>query len=765
LILSSRISRHWGFLSSCGRYTAGFWVFSRGHLKQTDGGGLLESVTGIVDSIIYSRDATGYAVLRVTADDGAEITMVGCIPRPVPGETIAANGRWITHAAFGKQFEIAEFERTLPASANALLVYLKSGTLPGVGSVTAKLLLEKFGTDILDIIETDPEKLTAVKGISKKRALDIGRAFSEQNIVRRLIEFLASHKLPPNHALNLYKHYGSDAMTRLKENPYISVTFDFTFEMADTLAHSLGVAPDSFIRQKAGVLYELRYNLDQGHCFIPFDKLCLVTCALLSLEGVDIADAIDALTEEGFIIREYVGGRDACYLAEIYNAECFVASRALHLAVNAPETPKRLLEHIEHVERGLELTLENSQRQAVTVAAKSNLFVLTGGPGTGKTTTVRAIVELFERLGLKVGLAAPTGRAAKRMSDVTGRDAATIHRFLGFAPCGETGGFAFYHNAEVPLPHDVVIVDETSMVDVLLMSALLEALRDDARLILVGDADQLPAVGPGNVLNDFLTCDRIDSVRLTEIFRQAAGSKIVTGAHAVNAGELPALNNKGDLFCLGRLGADNAVSTIVELVCKRLPENMDIPSAQIQVLTPTRRGKCGTHHLNEVLQQALNPPSPEKNEHRLGHNIFRENDRVMQIKNNYELMWTTESGDAGVGVFNGDVGRLTAIDKQTEHATVRYDDGHIISYPFEKLFELEPAYAMTVHKAQGSEYPAVIFAHMPCAKTLMTRRILYTAMTRARDLLIMVGDKRVLAEMAASGKKAARYSGLSERLK
>ena len=725
----------------------------------------MESITGAVDSIVYSRDATGYAVLRVTADDGAAITMVGCIPRPVPGETIAANGRWIVHPSFGKQFEVADFERTLPASANALLAYLKSGTLPGVGNVTAKLLLEKFGADILDIIETNPEKLTAVKGISKKRALDIGRAFSEQNIVRRLIEFLSSHKLPPNHALNLYKHYGSDAMTRLKENPYILVSFDLTFEMADTLAHNLGIAPDSFIRQKAGVLYELRYNLDQGHCYIPFDKLCTVTCALLGLEGIDIGEAIDILTIDGYIIRENVRGKDACYLAEIYNAECYIAERALQLSASEPKITNHLNEYIENVERGLNLTLESLQREAVSVAAKSSLFVLTGGPGTGKTTTVRAIVELLEYLGLKVGLAAPTGRAAKRMSDVTGRDAVTIHRFLGFSPCGETGGFAFYHNAETPLPHDAVIVDETSMVDVPLMSALLEALRDDARLILVGDADQLPAVGPGNVLNDFLLCDRIDSVRLTEIFRQAAGSKIVTGAHAVNAGKLPDLSNNGDLFCLGRLDSDDAVSTVVDLVNQRLPENMGIPSAQIQVLTPTRRGQCGTYHLNEVLQQALNPPLPEKNEHRIGHTIFRESDRVMQIKNNYELMWNTESGDSGVGVFNGDVGQLVAIDKQTEHATVRYDDGHIIRYPFEKLFELELAYAMTVHKAQGSEYPAVIFTHMPCAKTLMTRRVLYTAMTRARDLLVMVGDKRVLGEMAAAGKKIARYSGLSERLR
>lgn len=725
----------------------------------------MESVTGTVDSVVYSKDATGYAVLRVTDADGALITIVGCIPQPVPGESIKAEGKWIVHSSFGKQFEVSGFERTLPASSNALLTYLKSGTLPGVGNVTAKLLLDKFGTDVLEIIETTPEKLTAVKGISRKRALDIGRAFCEQNIVRRLIEFLAAHRLPPNHALQLFKRYGSDAMARLKENPYILVSFDLTFDMADTLAQNLGIAPDSFIRQKAGVLYELHYNLDQGHCYIPHDKLCLVTCSLLGLEDVNIEPAIDALIDEGSVTREQIGGKDACYLTEIYNAECFIALRALELSSNAPETPKKLLAQIESVEQVLGLTLERQQRQAVSVAAKSNLFVLTGGPGTGKTTTVRAIVELFERMDLKAGLAAPTGRAAKRMSDVSGRDAATIHRFLGFAPCMETGGFAFSYNADNPLPHDAVIVDETSMVDVPLMSALLDALKDGARLILVGDADQLPAVGPGNVLNDFLSCDRIDSVCLTEIFRQAAGSRIVTGAHAVNAGELPDLTNKGDLFCLGRLDADNAVSTIVELVQERLPENMEIPSSQIQVLTPTRRGVCGTHHLNEVLQQALNPASPEKNEYRIGQNIFRENDRVMQIKNNYELIWTTESGDSGVGVFNGDIGRLVSVDRQVERAVVCYDDGRVVSYPFDKLIELELAYAMTVHKAQGSEYPAVILAHMPCAKTLMTRRVLYTAMTRARDLLVMVGDKRVLGEMAANGKKIARYSGLQERLR
>lgn len=725
---------------------------------------MLESVTGTVDSVVYSKDATGYAVLRVTGEDGASVTVVGCIPQPVPGESIVAEGKWTVHSAFGRQFEVTGFERRLPASSNALLAYLKSGTLPGVGNVTAKLLLDKFGTEVLEIIETCPEKLTAVKGISRKRALDIGRAFCEQNIVRRLIEFLAAHRLPPNQAIMLFKRYGSDAMARLKENPYILISFDLTFEMADSLAHSLGIAPDSFIRQKAGVLYELRYNLDQGHCYIPFDKLCLVTCSLLGLEDVNIAAAIDVLVDEGFVTRENTGGKDACYLSDIYNSECFIARRALELASYAPETPKKLLEQIESVERDLKLTLERRQRQAVTVAAKSNLFVLTGGPGTGKTTTVRAIVALFEQMKLKVGLAAPTGRAAKRMSDVTGHDAATIHRFLCFAPSSETGDFAFGYNSDNPLPHDAVIVDETSMVDVPLMSALFEALKDGARLVLVGDADQLPAVGPGNVLNDFLDCDRIDSVRLTEIFRQAAGSHIVTGAHAVNAGELPDLTNKGDLFCLGRTDADNAVSTIIELVQTRLPENMKIPTSQIQVLTPTRRGACGTHHLNEALQQALNPASPDKNEYRIGHNIFREKDKVMQIKNNYELIWTTESGENGIGVFNGDIGSLLSIDRQTERAVVCYDDGRIVSYPFEKLIELELAYAMTVHKSQGSEYPAVVLAHMPCAKTLMTRRVLYTAMTRARDLLVMVGDKRVLGEMAANGKKIARYSGLNERL-
>ncbi|MCL1819808.1 MAG: AAA family ATPase, partial [Oscillospiraceae bacterium] len=426
-------------------------------------------LTGTVDSVVYTKDATGYAVLRVTASDGAAVTMVGCIPQPVPGETIEASGRWVTHSSFGRQFEVTGVERAMPASSNALLAYLKSGTLPGVGSVTAKLLLDKFGNDILEIIETAPEKLTAIKGISRKRALDIGRAFCEQNTVRRLIEFLSAHRLPPYHALNLFKRYGSDAMARLKENPYLLVSFDLTFEMADTLAHNLGLQPDSFIRQKAGVLYELSYNLDQGHCYIPFDKLCLVTRELLSLEGTDIADAVNALIDDGLIVLERIGSRDACYLTEIYNAERFIAERVLELASNPPETPRNHLKQIEDAERNLGLTLEKRQRQAVSVAAKSNLFVLTGGPGTGKTTTVRAIVELFENMGMKVGLAAPTGRAAKRMSDITGREAATIHRMLGFAPDGDSGAFAFYHDSDTPLPYGAVIVDETSMVDVPLM--------------------------------------------------------------------------------------------------------------------------------------------------------------------------------------------------------------------------------------------------------------------------------------------------------
>ncbi|MCL2085117.1 MAG: ATP-dependent RecD-like DNA helicase [Oscillospiraceae bacterium] len=726
----------------------------------------IESITGAVSGVVYKKDATGYAVLRLQTD-GGEAVLVGCIPNPAPGEGITARGRWVTHPNFGRQFEVLDggCERSLPAGRAAMTAYLTSGAIPGVGMATAKALIDKFGDETLGVIERQPERLTAIKGISPKRAASIGRAYAEREGVKRIIELLDTHRLSPHYALTLYKLYGPGAMQALLGDPYLLARppFDARFQEVDAMAQARGMDAGDPMRLRAAILYELAYNLDQGHCYIPYHKLITASAQLLRLPDELFGEAFDGLEAGGGVIRERVGGADACYLTALYHAECGVAERVISLSSDFFGQSPDVTRLMEQAERGLSITLADGQRSAVAKAAGSRLFVLTGGPGTGKTTTVRAIVELFGLLGYSTALAAPTGRAAKRLGEVCARDAQTVHRLLGVTPDPDTGELRFSHNEEQPLPFDAVIVDEASMLDVPLTDAILSSLAPGARLILVGDRDQLPSVGPGNVLADLLDCGRVDSVSLRGIFRQAAESRIVTGAHAVNSGVFPDMDNKGDMFWLTRAAPEQAVETIVDLCVRRLPEGMGIPPENIQVLTPTRRGAAGTHSLNAALQQSVNAPGPEKREHRHGGVVFREGDRVIQVRNNYDVPWRTEA-ETGFGVFNGDIGYILSVDARAERLTVRFDDGRVSDYAFERLGELELAYALTVHKSQGSEYPAVVLALMPCARGLTTRSVLYTAMTRARALLVMVGDKRVMDVMVNAGGRAARYSGLRARL-
>jgi exodeoxyribonuclease V alpha subunit len=724
-----------------------------------------EILQGVIQSVVYANDDTGWSVLRVACGDGSLHTAVGHIPSPAPGESVTASGRWTQHPSHGAQFTVRSAERLLPSDAAAILEYLSSGIIQGVGRATARLLVERFGAETLDILEHQPQRLSEVRGITPKRAESIGALFARQTALRRLMELLVRYELSPGYAAELTKRYGTDASVQLRNDPYILLyhPFEASFDHVDKLAGALGIDVSDTVRLKAGLLFELFYNLDQGHVFLPRSKLIPAAADLLDIEQDALEDALQDLFCEGRIVACDSG---AVYLTHLHQAERNVARFIKRRSASAFPLPRDVDSVIGRIEKELSIGYAASQKEALMMAAGSSLMVLTGGPGTGKTTTVRGMLRLFDWLGLKVLLAAPTGRAAKRMSEVCGREASTIHRLLEFGYDPAQGTMRFQRDEENPLSADVLVLDEVSMVDIILMDCVGRAMPEDARLVLVGDPDQLPAVGPGKVLDDILSGGGTPAVRLTDIFRQAAESRIVTGAHSVNRGEVPEMQNESqnDLFFLRRRDMLTAVETIKELCASRLPEKLGVEPEQIQVLTPTRRGPCGTVSLNKILQEALNPAADHKLEKRFGEFLYREGDRVMQVRNNYDIMWRQEGmAQAGMGIFNGEIGVITEIDIKASQLTVRYDD-RLADYPFDSLSELEPAYALTVHKSQGSEYKAVVLAAMPGPSKLMTRRVLYTAITRAQEWLILVGQNEVVEAMVRNDKRLRRYSGLRELL-
>ncbi len=726
----------------------------------------LMTIEGIVETVIYRNDENGYAVLRLETDAGDSVVLVGCLPNVGAGEFIAAQGVWGTHATYGDQFQVHVCERRLPAAEGAILNYLSSGTVKGVGRKTAEKIVDLFGTDTFAIIESDPLQLTAIPGITKSKALAISEDFQLQNGISRLMEFLVSHRIEPQIALTLYRTYGSHAISLVRENPYLLTypEFGVSFQQADKLAFELGGGAQAHSRIEAAILYELNFNANAGHCFIPWHKLSKITADLIGVSQDSVEQAMVTLAEDSLIVVEDICGETACYLSHLYEAEVFISDKIASLFRHYHEVPIDPSDCIRRIEAAMNIQYAPLQFEAICTAANSPVFILTGGPGTGKTTIIRGILAYFEQMKLECALAAPTGRAAKRMSEFCGTDAKTIHRMLEMSY--SQGAFpVFGVNHENPLTCDVLILDEVSMVDIPLMRAVLDAIKPGTRLILVGDADQLPSVGPGNLLKDLIDSGVIPTVALTQIYRQAETSQIITGAHEINHGELPDFTRKdGDVFFMQRNDCNHLIETVLELCTKRLPNKLGIAPNQIQVLTTNRKYETGTIILNRKLQEALNPAAPDKAEKRVGERVFRVGDRVMQTRNNYDLVWMTEFGsEGGTGIFNGDIGEILEIDSHSEQMKICFDD-RLVSYPFANLNELELAYAMTVHKVQGCEFRVVIFVALGGSPYLLHRSVLYTAVTRAREMLILVGDHATLEQMVRNNKQRKRYSALRARL-
>ena len=727
----------------------------------------LEILQGTIGAVVYQNYDNGYAVLRLQLDNRQTVTVVGTIPLPAVGERLMVTGKWTSHASYGRQFEAEFLERLMPQTATEILTYLSSRVIKGIGPRMAARIVERFGDQTLLVMEREPERLVEISGISDKKALQIGEEFRLQVGMRHLMEFFTLHHLPADLAVRTYKRYGEAAIDLLYDDPYLLMDeeLEAPFGAVDRFAIDLGVAAEDPRRADAGVVFELRYNLSAGHSFLPEDKLIAATTQLLNVGNAAIEASIQRLLAGEQLVRDHLAGIQVLYLPTLYGAETYCTTRLLSHAATRFPAPAAFSKKLRLAAEHSALAYSPEQELALQEAATSGLLLITGGPGTGKTTVLNGILSLYDQMGLGYVLCAPTGRAAKRLTEVTGCEAATIHRLLGAGIDPHTGKLFFARDEENPLKTDAVIVDEMSMVDVSLLSSLLQAIPQRARLILVGDPDQLPPVGPGFPFRDMLRSHMLPTVRLTEIFRQAQESLIVMNAHRVNRGEMPVLRDvKSDFFFLPGRSEEGVAQTIVGLCATRLPQNMGIPADQIQVLCPTKKGPAGTVVLNRLLQESLNPPSPEKPQHTFGDTVFRQGDRVMQIRNNYDLMWKKQdNSQVGVGVFNGDVGIILQVDTQLEQLTVLYDDREAI-YDFTQLGELELAYAMTVHKSQGSEYRAVILSAWNASAYLLSRSILYTAITRARELLIIAGREETVATMTQNNKVGRRYTGLKLRL-
>lgn len=722
----------------------------------------LIEISGQVEHIIYQNEANGYCVCDLLSDNDEQITLVGIMPFLAEGETIRGMGKWELHANFGRQFKIEYYEKELPAGTASILKYLSSRVIKGIGPASAVKIVKEFGEDTFDVIENHPEWLADIPGISLKKAKSISENFKSQFGVRSVMMFCRDF-FGPATAVKIYKKWGGASIDIIKQNPYIlcEQIHGIGFESADNIAKSLGTTPNDPERIKAGTKYVLSFNAsNNGHSFLPYDKLCEATQSLLDVSREETEDAIQALISEGKAVSVKYGKRECIYLKSYYDAEKYTSAKLDMLdklcdKLNSSDIDK----FIAQIEAEIGIEYAAKQKKAIISAVNNGVMVLTGGPGTGKTTVIRAVMLVFDRIGLRIALAAPTGRAAKRISDTTGRQAKTIHRLLEMS-YNDQALPTFNKNENDLLEEDVIIIDEASMVDIQLMSALLHAIKPGAHLLLIGDSDQLPSVGAGNVLNDIISSEHFSTIKLTEIFRQASESLIVTNAHAINNGEYPDLNIKNkDFFFLPRESDEAIASTVADLCLNRLPKTYgEQIRSNIQIITPSHKGASGTDCLNSLLQSALNPPSPQKREKKVRNIIFREGDKVMQIKNNYDIIWEKED-QSGIGIFNGDIGVIEEINNANETLTVNFDKRMAI-YDYTILDELDHAYAITVHKSQGSEYPVIILPLSGHSPRLLTRNLLYTAVTRATDMVIIVGQRSVIEAMVDNAREVKRYTGL-----
>ena len=728
------------------------------------------NIEGIVAAIVFSNPDNGYAIIKLDTEDGF-VTVTGTVPGIMAGERYEARGNWVTHPKYGEQFRADYLKLIPPEGEDEIYRYLASGAIKHISEAKARDIVDMFGINSLIVIENEPEQLSAIKGITLKRANKISEDYRSKAGLRRLIDFLDYYKIKTVIAAKLYQDYGDDALDAIRENPYLIAkeVYGAGFEEADSIALDIGFMSDSPKRVCAAVLHNLMHNLSNGHVFIPKGKLIDAASQMIGTSEQAVLAALQALGETGDIVTETIAGQEACYLSSMHEAETYVATRIKEM-IRLVKPPKKyqskgalrkLYAEIADMQ-GIKYT--PCQTRALEHAAISGAMILSGGPGTGKTTIVRGILALFDRLNLDTALCAPTGRAAKRLSETCDRDALTVHRLLG-ASLSENGDLSFSFGEDNKLDVDAVIVDESSMVDLLLINALLAAMKKNSRIVLVGDADQLHSVGAGNVFSDIIRSKLVPTVILTEIFRQAQDSGIVNFSHSVNNGVFPDLNQSyPDTFFLRRNNDEVIAETVTDLISRRLPQKMGLDPSEIQLLTPTRRGYCGTILLNTRLREALNPAKAQKKEVTFGNSLFRVGDKVMQIKNNYDIIWKSADGKSeGSGVFNGDIGIVTGIDRKDESLTAEFDS-RLVTYRFEQLLELEPAFAVTVHKSQGSEYNAVILTLADAPPQLLIRSGLYTAMTRAKSLLVIVGKTEVMAKMINNDRRLKRYSGLRARL-
>lgn len=736
-----------------------------------------ECVTGYIDHIIFRNEDNGYTVMVLKGvKDEDELTCVGTFPVITQGASIEAEGSFIQHPVYGKQFQAVRLTEKMPEDAMAMERYLGSGAIKGIGAALAGRIVRHFGADTLRIVEEEPERLAEIKGISEKKAHEIAIQIAEKSEMRKVMMFLQKYGISLNLGAKIYQKYGDSVYSVLQENPY-RLADDISgvgFKIADEIAYRIGIHTDSDYRIKSGLAYTLLQAGGEGHVYLPREELFRRAEQLLGVDASYMEKHLVDLSMERKIIQKEENGQVFVYPAQYYYLELNTARMLRELDIDCPEDEHIVERRISQIQKETGTVLDEMQKKAVKEAAGHGLLVLTGGPGTGKTTTINAIIRFFESEGAELRLAAPTGRAAKRMTEATGYEAQTIHRMLELTGMPEDDREGqpvhFERNAENPLEADVIIIDEMSMVDIHLMHSLLMAVTAGTRLILVGDENQLPSVGPGNVLRDIIRSGQFPVVELTKIFRQASESDIVVNAHKINRGEQVEINNKSrDFFFLKRYDADIIIRVVIALIQEKLPKYVEAKPFEIQVLTPMRKGLLGVERLNQILQRYLNPPDPSKKEKEIGQGLFREGDKVMQIRNNYQLEWEVRGRygipvDKGVGVFNGDTGIILTINEFAELAEVEFEDGRYAQYTFKQLDELELAYAVTIHKSQGSEYPAVIIPILSGPRMLMNRNLLYTAVTRARKCVTVVGSEETFREMINNEKQQRRYSSLDKRI-